>query len=71
MTRLQTYANTFDGKQRDLAEVFGISQPYLSSLLTRNKRPSLELAVRIEQITNGAVPVASWVDDYEDNAQGQ
>jgi plasmid maintenance system antidote protein VapI len=71
MTHLQTYAHTFGGKQRDLAEAFGISQPHLSLLLAGKKRPSLELAVRIEQMTGGAVPATSWVDDQEktENAQ--
>jgi transcriptional regulator with XRE-family HTH domain len=63
MTHLQTYANAFDGKQRDLAEAFGISRAYLSLLLAGKKRPSLELAIRIERITKSAVPVTCWIDD--------
>ncbi len=71
MTYLQNFAKTFPGKQRELAEAFGISRPHLSLLLAGKKRPSLELAVRIEQMTDGAVPVTSWVDDHEktENAQ--
>lgn len=62
MTRLRTYADTFDGRQRDLADALGISQPHLSLLLAGRKRPSLDLAVRIEQVTKGAVPATSWVE---------
>ena len=58
---LQSYATVFDGNQRDLAEAFCISQAHLSSLLSGKKRPSLDLAVRIERVTNGKVPAASWV----------
>jgi len=60
MTRLQEYANAFEGNQRDLAATFGISQPYLSLLLAGKKRPSLELAFRIDRATSGSVPVGSW-----------
>ncbi len=61
MTHLRAYADTLDGKQDDLAKVFGISQPHLSLLMAGKKRPSLELAIRIEQLTEGAVPVSSWI----------
>lgn len=61
MTHLQNFAKTYPGKQRDLAEAFEISRPHLSLLLAGKKRPSLALAIRIEQVTGGAVPAASWV----------
>lgn len=62
MTHLQTYAAEQGEKQHDLAETFGISQSYLSLLLSGKKRPSLELAIHIENQTRGAVPASSWVD---------
>jgi transcriptional regulator with XRE-family HTH domain len=43
------------------AERLGISRSYLSLLETGAKTPSLDLAVRIERETGGAVPAASWV----------
>jgi len=48
-------------KQSDLADRLGISQAFLSQLLNGRRTPSLELAVRIERLTGGAVPAASWV----------
>lgn len=48
-------------KRSEFAELLGIGRAYLSSLETGKKRPSLELAVRIDRITNGLVPVASWI----------
>lgn len=62
MSDFQTYAAAFEGKQLDLANILGISRPYMSLLVAGKKRPSLELAVRIEQVTGGAVPVVSWVE---------
>lgn len=45
------------------AEKLGISKSYLSDILNWNRTPSLELAVRIERLTSGAVPCTSWVDE--------
>ena len=64
MTLLQTYADAFAGRQRDLANALGISQPHLSLLMAGKKRPSLELAIRIERVTGGAVPATSWVGTH-------
>ena len=53
----------FEGKQLDLANILGISQAlYVLCLWPGKRSPSLELAVRIEQVTGGAVPVVSWVE---------
>jgi transcriptional regulator with XRE-family HTH domain len=43
------------------AERLGVSRSYLSDVLNGNRRPSLDLAVRIARLTGGAVPVESWV----------
>lgn len=40
-----------------------ISQGFLSQLLAKRRTPSLDVAVRIERLTAGAVPVSSWIDD--------
>lgn len=41
----------------------GITKSYLSELLNGNRTPSLEVAVRIQRVTNGAVPAASWLPE--------
>lgn len=43
------------------AERLGIARSYLSDLLNGNKVPSLDLAVRIQRATGGAVPADSWI----------
>ena len=45
--------------------LLGISRGYLSGLEHGKKLPSLDLAVRIDRLTHGAVPVASWVETPE------
>jgi DNA-binding transcriptional regulator YdaS (Cro superfamily) len=47
----------------------GISKSYLSDILNGNKFPSLELAVRIQRATQGAVMAADWFPE-DRNAAG-
>lgn len=61
MTQFQAYINGYQGNQGEIAAALNISQPYLSLLFAGKKRPSLDLAVRIENWSGGAVPAASWV----------
>lgn len=57
-----TDAITRSGKTRtQFANELGIGRPFLSMLESGKKRPSLELAVRIERLTGGQVPASSWV----------
>lgn len=50
------------GKTRaSWATRIGVTASYLSDLLNGKKTPSLEVAVRIERETDGAVPAASWI----------
>jgi len=52
------------GQQRkDWADLLKISTSYLSLLEAGRKTPSLDLAVRIERATNGAVSATSWIAD--------
>lgn len=39
----------------------GVSRSYLSDMLNGKKTPSLDVAVRIERLTGGAVPASSWI----------
>ena len=60
MTPFQTYVRDCGRTQRALADTLEISRPHLSLLISGKKRPSLDLAIRIEQLTEGAVPATSW-----------
>ena len=46
--------------QRTLARALGVSDGYLSQILSGLRRPKLELLMKIEELTG--VPVSSWVD---------
>lgn len=58
-------------RQTVWARRIGVSQSYLSSLISGRKEPSLRIAARIERLSNGAVPAASWVPDEAAPVPGQ
>lgn len=43
------------------ADRLEISKSHLSDVLNGNRQPSLDLAVKIERATDGAVPASSWI----------
>jgi plasmid maintenance system antidote protein VapI len=45
---------------RAVAERIGVVPVYLSQILGGHRRPSLDLAIKIEAETGGAVPCRSW-----------
>lgn len=53
------------------ADRLEISRSYLSDILNGNKTPSLDLAVRIERLTGGAVPASSWIPEVAQSASDQ
>jgi transcriptional regulator with XRE-family HTH domain len=55
------YIRTSGQNRATWADRLGVSRSYLSDLLNGNKTPSLELAVQIERVTQGAVPAACWI----------
>lgn len=61
MTKLQEYLTRNDIRQSAFAVAVGASQATISKLASGSMRPGLDLAIAIERLTDGAVPVASWV----------
>lgn len=51
-----------------LAELLGVSRGYMSDLANGNKKPSLEIAMRIHLATGGAVTLESWFSEDEISA---
>ena len=47
-------------RQRDVAHLLDIDHAHLSKLELAKRSPGRTLAVRIEAITNGAVPCGMW-----------
>ena len=46
--------------QHEWSRRLGVSKGHLSQLVSGSKKPSLDLALRIAAMTDGAVPVESW-----------
>lgn len=65
MSKLRTYRISIEKTQAELAEMLGLSQSFVSKMESGAQLPPLDLAVRIERMTKGAVPAASWIDDAE------
>lgn len=62
MEQLSQYLRTNQIRQQTFAELVGVTQGVVSRLVGGSVKPSLELAVRIDRATAGAVPVHAWVD---------
>lgn len=63
MSKLSEHLRQAGVLQSAFAEVLGVSRGHLSALISGARLPSLDLAVRIERETAGAVPAASWVPE--------
>jgi transcriptional regulator with XRE-family HTH domain len=47
--------------QARFAEAAGLSEPYLSEILSGKKTPSLNMAVKLSEATGGVVPIMAFV----------
>ena len=62
MRQLSKFLRESEVTQAQFAARVGLSQATVSKLASGTLSPSLQVAVRIERATGGAVCVASWVD---------
>ena len=63
MEHLQAYLLRVNLRQSEFAALVGSTQATISKLVNGSVQPSLDLAVRIERVTAGAVPATSWVPE--------
>ncbi len=63
MTNLAQYLKKKKLRQYQFAELVGVKQSFVSRLKAGHVMPSLELAVKIERATKGAVKAVSWVSE--------
>jgi len=48
-------------RQADFAVMIGVRQSMVSQLASGKRQPSLELTLKIEQVTRGKVTLSDWV----------
>jgi hypothetical protein len=60
-TRLSRWIDAQKLERGVVAGRLGIARNYLDKLCREEARPSLELAVAIERLTDGGVPAADWL----------
>lgn len=66
MSHLNAYLARSGIKQATFAQRVGVTQATISKLVARTMQPSLELAMKIEDATGGAVSARSWLPPSED-----
>lgn len=60
MEQLAKHLEQTGQSQADFARKIGVHTSVLSRYLNTGVRPSLDTALKIEQMTDGAVPVSAW-----------
>lgn len=60
--KLGTWVREQGWNRQQLADKLGISLATASRLCSALRRPGLELALQIEKLTRGAVPVSYWTE---------
>jgi antitoxin component HigA of HigAB toxin-antitoxin module len=78
MARLKTrraYRNLRDWmdatgtNQAELAKLAGIKPPHMSNILSKSRRCSLHLALKLSKLTNVPIEeIAAWPSEYEKSA---
>ena len=61
MASISQYLEAASLTQAAFAQQLGVTQGTVSKWKAGEKRPGLDMALKIEAATSGAVPVASWV----------
>ena len=60
-TKLSRWIDAQKLERGVVADRLGIARNYLDKLCREDARPSLELAIAIEELTGGGVPAANWL----------
>lgn len=58
--RLRRFLTKSELRPYQLARLAGISQMQLSHLITERRRPSLDVAIALDEASRGAIPPQSW-----------
>ena len=63
MNMLDAYIKDSGLTQASFAARVGVRQSAISKVCNGVRRPSIDLAARIERVTGGKVPAASWAHE--------
>ncbi len=64
MSTLHAYLSRRGITQEQFADEIGVGQAMVSKLARGLARPSIDVAIAIERVTEGAVPATSWGKDH-------
>lgn len=60
MEKLKTHIKKQKMTQSAMAIMAGVTKGYISQLSSGKRRPSLDVALRIDEVTEGGVSVYDW-----------
>lgn len=60
---LTEYRKSAGLSQIQMADLLGVSQPYVGRLETGDRKPGRKLACKIAEVTKNKVPVSHWDDE--------
>jgi DNA-binding XRE family transcriptional regulator len=66
MNKFAEWMKNNDKKQSGVAKKLNVGSTTLHEVLKKGLIPSLKLAYKIEQYTNGAITVYDWIDHMQD-----
>lgn len=55
--RLSEYLKETKLTQEEFAALVGVTRPFITNILNGKRNPSIQLAIRIDEVTNGKVPL--------------
>lgn len=62
---LKAWLKSVETHQAAVADALGVSRGYFSDLVNGNKKPSLEMALRIQLMTGGVIGLQEWFSKEE------
>lgn len=64
--KLQEYLETYDIPLTEIARACGVAQSTMHAMLSKGAIPKVDLALKVEEVTNGIVTVRDFVEDSRD-----
>ena len=63
MEKLKQYLAQTETTQASLADLIGVSRSHMNELVSGAKKPSLNVAIKIENATCGKIAASEWTHD--------
>lgn len=68
---LKNYLTENEISPESFATLIGVNRSTVVRYASGDRTPSDEIKFKIEQITNGAVPISAWFEQFKDGEQAK